>query len=369
MWTAEAATELAREARMDQLTPFRRAILATDGSTEAQAVVTFAGALAWQPETRISVASIVEVQPPSELAIDRMAARGLSGWRRVLELSHTAARDQASRFVADAAASLRERHPTAIINEVVGMGEPAAELLSLATNEQAQLILVGARGRTELQTLLLGSVSEALLPEAPCPVLVVRRPVADLSTVLVAVRTSEDADGLAEICLRLPLPATTRLVAVSVSTPQAFVKPGHQPFAPGRVEAMLDEWAAGDDLEAEAAGERYVDRIRAAAPDRAVAARVVRGQVSPSLVEARADVAPTLMAEAEGLDASLIVVSARERHGPSARLGLGSVSRKIVRRAPTAVLVVRDAPVGSQSLRTHRDTTSDEHSVAAADGR
>ena len=94
---------------MDQPTPFCSAVLATDGSSEAQAVVTYAGALAWPPATKISVASIVEVQPPGELAIGRMSARGLSGWRRVLESSHTAARDQALQFVAEAAAELRER--------------------------------------------------------------------------------------------------------------------------------------------------------------------------------------------------------------------------------------------------------------------
>jgi nucleotide-binding universal stress UspA family protein len=274
-----------------------------------------------------------------------MAGKGFADWRRVLELSHSAARDQALQFVADAAAALRRRHPAAIIDEVVGLGEPAAELLSLATSMQAQLILVGARGRTELGTLLLGSVSEALLPDAPCPVLVVRQSVTDLSTVLVAVRTLDDADRLAETCLRLPLPPDTRLVAVSVSVAQPSVKSGHQPFAPGRVEALLDAWAEEDRHEAEAAGQRFVDRIRAVTPDRAAEARVVRGPLSPSLLEDRADVAPALMAEADGLGASLIVVGARQRHGPTVRLGLGSVSRKIVRRAPTAVLVVRDAPI------------------------
>jgi nucleotide-binding universal stress UspA family protein len=116
---------------------------------------------------------------------------------------------------------------------------------------------------------------------------------------------------------------------------------------------MLDAWAEDDRREAETAGERFVARIRAVTPDRAVEARVVRGPLSPSLAEARADIAPTLMAEAEALDASLMVVGARERHGVTVRLGLGSVSRKIVRRAPTAVLVVRDAPSLSPTSLTH----------------
>jgi hypothetical protein len=62
---------------MDQPTAIRRAVLATDGSREAQAVVTFASALDWQPATTIAVASIVEVQPPSDLAIGHMARQGL----------------------------------------------------------------------------------------------------------------------------------------------------------------------------------------------------------------------------------------------------------------------------------------------------
>ena len=37
-------------------------------------------------------------------------------------------------------------------------------------------------GRSGIQALLLGSVSETLVNEAPCPVLLVRSPVAEVST-------------------------------------------------------------------------------------------------------------------------------------------------------------------------------------------
>ena len=80
---------------MDQPATILQAVLATDGSTEAQAAVTFAGALAWQPEATISAVSVVEVHPPSELAAGHLAEKGFADWRRVLELSHIAARDQA----------------------------------------------------------------------------------------------------------------------------------------------------------------------------------------------------------------------------------------------------------------------------------
>jgi nucleotide-binding universal stress UspA family protein len=175
-------------------------------------------------------------------------------------------------------------------------------------------------------------------------VLIVREPVTDLRTVLVALRTPDDADRLAEVCLRLPLPSATRLIAVTASAPGPLVRPGHQPFAPGQLEGLLEAWAEDDRAEAELAGQRFVERVRAGNPGRTVEARVIRGELIPSGIESRADIALALLAEAAAVDAALIVVGAREQHGLAARLGLGSVSSKLVRRAPTAVLVVRETP-------------------------
>lgn len=304
----------------------------------------FASTLTWPAGTVISVASVFEVPNPSDLAIRHMQGKGFEDWRQILEQSHTTARDQARRYTADAAAALRARHQAVDVDEVICLGEPAAELLVLARSVEAELLIAGARGHTALECLLLGSVSEALVTEAPCPVLIVRAPVTELRTVIVALRTPDDADRLAEACLRLPLPTTTRLVAVTASAPRPIASPGRQPFAPGEVETLLAAWAEDDRVEAELAGQRFVERVRAGDPGRTVETRVIRGELHPSVMEPRADVVPALLAEAKALDASLMVVGAREHHGLTARLGLGSVSRKLVRRAPMAVLVVREAP-------------------------
>lgn len=53
------------------------------------------------------------------------------------------------------------------------IGDPAESVLTLAEEEQAQLIVVGSRGRGALKTALLGSVSSTLTTRAPCPVVVV----------------------------------------------------------------------------------------------------------------------------------------------------------------------------------------------------
>ncbi|GAA0251418.1 universal stress protein [Saccharothrix mutabilis subsp. mutabilis] len=51
-------------------------------------------------------------------------------------------------------------------------GDPAAELIAAAAD--ADLLVVGSRGRGRLTGLVLGSVSRACLAHAPCPVVVVR---------------------------------------------------------------------------------------------------------------------------------------------------------------------------------------------------
>jgi len=53
-------------------------------------------------------------------------------------------------------------------------GFPAATILSIAEELQAELIVIGTRGNTGLKRVLLGSVAEAVVRHAACSVLVVR---------------------------------------------------------------------------------------------------------------------------------------------------------------------------------------------------
>jgi nucleotide-binding universal stress UspA family protein len=60
------------------------------------------------------------------------------------------------------------------VRDLVKAGSPHEQLLRLAREEGAQLIVVGARGHSALERMLFGSTSRQLVREAPCPVLVVR---------------------------------------------------------------------------------------------------------------------------------------------------------------------------------------------------
>ena len=57
---------------------------------------------------------------------------------------------------------------------VVEDGEPVFEVCRLAEQLPAQLVIVGATGRTGLKRVLLGSVAEGIVRKAPCSVLAVR---------------------------------------------------------------------------------------------------------------------------------------------------------------------------------------------------
>jgi nucleotide-binding universal stress UspA family protein len=53
--------------------------------------------------------------------------------------------------------------------------EPAGKRIpEIAKNEKADLILLGSRGKTDLEGLIIGSVTHQVLHLSPCPVLVVR---------------------------------------------------------------------------------------------------------------------------------------------------------------------------------------------------
>ena len=54
------------------------------------------------------------------------------------------------------------------------IGHAAEEVLQLAEEVGADLILIGSHGRTGVDRLVLGSVSEKVMREAKCPVMVVR---------------------------------------------------------------------------------------------------------------------------------------------------------------------------------------------------
>jgi universal stress protein A len=65
-------------------------------------------------------------------------------------------------------------HTLAPLQWRVLVGDPAREIVALTAEGRYDLVVLGTHGRTGLSRLLLGSVAERVVREAPCPVLTIR---------------------------------------------------------------------------------------------------------------------------------------------------------------------------------------------------
>jgi nucleotide-binding universal stress UspA family protein len=59
---------------------------------------------------------------------------------------------------------------------VIRDGQPFVQIIRCARERKADIIVMGSRGHTGLKQVLLGSVAERVVSEAPCSVLIVRQP-------------------------------------------------------------------------------------------------------------------------------------------------------------------------------------------------
>jgi nucleotide-binding universal stress UspA family protein len=71
---------------------------------------------------------------------------------------------------------LRPPDPAIRVERLLAEGDAVQEILQTAKEVRADVIVLGTHGRTGVGRLLLGSVAEAVLRKAPCPVLTVKTP-------------------------------------------------------------------------------------------------------------------------------------------------------------------------------------------------
>ena len=60
------------------------------------------------------------------------------------------------------------------VEEIIARGNPRRTLLRLAADHRADLLVIGAHGKSTIDRVLFGSTAEGIVRGATCPVLTVR---------------------------------------------------------------------------------------------------------------------------------------------------------------------------------------------------
>jgi nucleotide-binding universal stress UspA family protein len=139
--------------------PIRRILLATDLSHASDVATDWAFDLAHRVGASLVVVSVID---PRELRLP--GGRFLARVDQVRERREAAARELVQ----------RGQRSGVRVTFLVWDGDPAESIAAAAASEGADLVLVGSHGRGPIGRLLLGSVSEYVVRNAPCPVLVAR---------------------------------------------------------------------------------------------------------------------------------------------------------------------------------------------------
>jgi nucleotide-binding universal stress UspA family protein len=146
---------------------FTHFLVPSDGSEASRRAIDQAVSLAARLGARIT---FLHVHPSAPLPLTGL---GESLDARTLELLIAAGLQESERILAEAS-DQAERAGVPYQCERVPGDQPHRGILSTAERLGCDLIVMASRGRRGLQGLLLGSETQRVLAQAPCPVLVHR---------------------------------------------------------------------------------------------------------------------------------------------------------------------------------------------------
>ena len=287
-------------------------VLATDGSREAELAATAAADLAERTGSELHVVHVGPFMPMLFSTMEEEPARMAREARKTL--------DDAVGQLEAAGGNVAQAH--------LRVGGASEEIVALAEELGAGLIVMGNRGRGGVRRALMGSVSDSVVRHAHCPVLVVRaEPIVFPTKIVVATDGSKEAELASSSAADLAERTGSELHVVYV---------GHMPpviyESPGAL--TLDR-----DLQSRMQ-ERAEEGTRTKLDEQVQRVREAGGEVAGAHTRiGRPDA--EIVALAEELGAGLIVLGSRGL-GPLRSALMGSVSHSVVRHAHCPVLVVRE---------------------------
>jgi nucleotide-binding universal stress UspA family protein len=146
----------------------RRVLLALDGSTHSDQAAALAAVFPLTAGTAVDLIHVVQPPRPA-VGADYFADGYLA---EALVEGEREQREWGEQMLGSVAEKLAAQGRKTSLQ--VRSGDPATEILALAEETGADLIIAGAKGESLIEHLLTGSVADRLLKKATCSVLLVR---------------------------------------------------------------------------------------------------------------------------------------------------------------------------------------------------
>lgn len=216
-----------------------------------------------------------------------------------------------------------------VVQTRITSGIPSQEVLAAAEAGQVDLVVVGTRGRTGLEQVLLGSTAERIIRAAPCPVLAVR------GTGHAAGGQSGD-DSVAVRRLLVPIDFSD----CSADALEYAVLVAQRTKASIRLLHVLEPVSYGLDFTLVHTAQRQEHRERITARLQGFASAIEAAQVTADSQLRGGLPSDSILEAAKTEAADLIVMGTHGRRGLSHAVW-GSVAESVLRQAPCPVLTVR----------------------------
>src|SRR5215218_4352869 len=196
-------------------------LLATDGSTEAELAARSAVDLSQKTDSELHVIHVMDVAKVGlSMAVLYSEATDPEGIKLpdpVLEEDLERSAKQGGREILDEEVQRVRSAGGTVAHSHLRMGEVEREIIDLAEDLGAGLIVMGSRGRRGMRRALMGSVSDSVVRHAHCPVMVVRaEPVVFPTKLLVATDRSREAELAATTAADLAKSTNSELHIVHV---------------------------------------------------------------------------------------------------------------------------------------------------------
>lgn len=140
---------------------FQKIVLATDGSEYSANVVKYAIELAKISEAKIYAIYVVDTGVFTSIPMD-------VAWTNMYELLKQEGNVATNQVESEAMAANIE------VESITVEGHPAEEIIKLAEDKSADIIVMGTLGKSGLDRFLLGSVAEKVSRTSRIPVMIVR---------------------------------------------------------------------------------------------------------------------------------------------------------------------------------------------------